>query len=914
MKTQTCKRPSASAGPARCNVQIRIFAAAAAALFAGTATGGTGELDLAFDPVAAEWEEHAQLTVAGDGCYGYGVPSPEIRRYGDDGRWDGTSIVMPPHTTGAMSWISWVQEVPWGGLWVQEPGSSRAVDSEGRVLPLRSPGARSMNEILPLIPLEDGGWVTSDLTKFSADGLRDAAFSRACWLKFGPPNGRPRVRQILRDGQGRFIAIGNFLQAGPEVRLGIVRVLPDGRPDPAFDPAEALGVELTAEGVLSGEPRAISLGLEGSVLVDVFRSEPDGVSRRRLAQLDDRGNVIRWMELAFEATLLPPVVQPDGCLLLGGNFDGWLGHPATDLVRLLPDGAVDPSFHVELGGSESRVEGMTLDGRGRLWIHGEFNRVNGVPRPGLARLLAYDPPSKSPEIRSTAAPSLIATNEVLYLAAEVNGVPPPDLQWTLNGQPIAGATNRILRLPVEAGTPLGAFRLTASNASGVEELEFPTVTLAIRSPRAGQLDPNFDVPLGRLPFPQILLPLPDGSLLVTSYFASADPTLNAMIGRLRSDGTWDNAFGEDGLVWGDGVVKALLPLADGGFLVGGRFTRMAGVDSRGLLELDSKGNPVSRSWPDLDVPEITALALQSDGKLLIAGLFQRLDGQEAYHFARLDSEERLDTGFRPVIAPGQVVERIQTDSENRIVISGIRASSDAPYPEFQPVGLQRLLPDGKRDPAFGEENPWLSQFFIQPGDTLLAGFPPQRLDVEGGLMTDFDLVDLSVPGTSFPAPLSLSMAALPDGGLVAAALRQSSGTVELVRWHDDGVLDTTFQSAIGQRAEGPHIESLALMSDGTVVFVILTQDVPNSATAYHLRRLLPDPDASLGNPRLQGDRLEATLATQPGVTYELYLRNRLDSGTGTRVDGFTGDGYVRTLSIPMASDEDQQFLELVRRR
>ena len=87
--------------------------------------------------------------------------------------------------------------------------------------------------------------------------------------------------------------------------------------------------------------------------------------------------------------------------------------------------------------------------------------MNGTERPGLARLLAYDPPGSPPEIRSTVSRTRIATHEVLYLAAEVSGNPPPELQWMREGQPIPGATNRVLQLPVDGDTSLGSFRLVA---------------------------------------------------------------------------------------------------------------------------------------------------------------------------------------------------------------------------------------------------------------------------------------------------------------------------------------------------------------------------------------------------------------------------------------------------------------------
>ena len=877
---------------------------------------GSGELDAGFAPVAEELDGRREFIVAGDACYGYDLLIPDIRRYGDDGRWDGTSIVVDDDRPNGVPTIHWVVATPWGGLWAHSSVAVYGWDAQGLRHPLPTPGARVIPDILPFLALDDGGWLTPDLTRFNPEGVRNSAFAFACRLEFGRPNGRRYIQQVLRDGQGRLLAIGNFVRSGEETRLGIVRVLPDGRPDPAFDPAEVLGISVSEEGVLGGVPLSMALGPGGSL----YLQTPGTVPNRRLAQLDDGGNLVRWIPLEVEGHLLPPVIQPDGRILLGGQFHRVQGRPATGLARLLADGTLDESFQVELANGPSEVGelgGMELDDRGRLWIHGAFDRVNGIERPGLARVLAHAAPDTAPEIRSTAARSRIATNEVLYLAAEVRGDPPPDLQWTLAGEPIAGATHRVLRLPVEAGTPLGAFRLIARNAAGVQELEFPQVTLAIRSPDAGQLDTGFDVSLGRLPDPQILTPLPNGDLLVSSFWRRvvSEDDNDAMLGRLRADGTWDAAFGQDGVVSGNGFVRAVLPLPDGGVLIGGNFTRMAGVQASGLLELDGGGRPVPRTWPALDIPDVTALARQSDGKLLVAGRFLRIGGRDAYHLARLDSQGQPDPGFCSTLAPGQVVERMQTDSRNRIVIAGFWESPDYPLLKLGTFGLQRLMPDGALDPTFSPDaTPW-NQFFVLPGDSLLAGLPPQHLDADGSPVAAFDLADLSVPGLSPNSLLDMNMVLLPQGGVIAPALRRSNSHLELVRWRESGVLDDTFRLTFGRRFDNPlEVRSMALMPDGSVVLATMETNRPETESSFRLRRVLPDPDTSFGGARLVGSHLEATVATQHGATYEIYLRSRLDSAARTRVDGFAGDGYVRTISLPLAPDDEHQFLELVRHR
>ena len=83
------------------------------------------------------------------------------------------------------------------------------------------------------------------------------------------------------------------------------------------------------------------------------------------------------------------------------------------------------------------------------------------------------------------------------------------------------------------------------------------------------------------------------------------------------------------------------------------------------------------------------------------------------------------------------------------------------------------------------------------------------------------------------------------------------------------------------------------------------------AASLRLVRLGPDPDARLGEARVLGAHFQASLPTQPGVTYELWTRPRLDSVAAELTELLDGDGYVRDVIIPAVAP--QRFLELRRR-
>ncbi len=79
------------------------------------------------------------------------------------------------------------------------------------------------------------------------------------------------------------------------------------------------------------------------------------------------------------------VLQPDGKLLLAGDFSKVNGEPFHGLARLLSDGSTDPAFHCVTGG-DTRVMGVALQADGRILIVGFFSEVNGVKCPYFARL------------------------------------------------------------------------------------------------------------------------------------------------------------------------------------------------------------------------------------------------------------------------------------------------------------------------------------------------------------------------------------------------------------------------------------------------------------------------------------------------------------------------------------------------
>ncbi len=852
-----------------------------------------GELDPGFNPPPELGSNFISgLAVVGGQAYVGASQRPVIRLREDGSLDEGWQPASP-------NWgANVIVGLPAGGLAVAYESGFLIQYDDGSHFSPRVGGILdpTVGSVLP----QDDGSVTVISSGYNAqkvlpDGSIDPAFRVKVSLQ---GSNFPSLRGGIRDGQGRYVVIGDFQTPAPDMRFGGMRLLADGSLDTTWNPQPYADVSgLSA-------PFAITALPEDSVLLVLFRD---------LVWIDAGGTVTRRVpNLANNKSyFLPPIVQPDGKIIVAGNFDAWNGESAPGLVRLKADGTVDPSFSA--GVDRPFLETMKLDARGRLWFVGGFSKVNGVDRPGIARIQAYTPPSNTTALTAqvTATQAHVATNEVLYLTAQVNGQPEPTLQWLRDGTPIPGATNRGLRLSITNGSELGAFSLVLSNDSGSQKLEFPSVTLAARSPHPGSEDMAFSRALTNFNRVNELVPMADGRILVASENPNPDQSPEtALVGRLLADGSLDASFGQGGVVAGRGRVETLIPLPDGGLLVAGEFTDLGGQVAYGLAELDRSGKVVVRPFPNLDIPHVSTALPLPDGKLMIAGRFAQVNGVSVYRLARLNSDLTLDTSFQAHLLDWQFVDALALDAHGRVLIAGERVYAHETVTNPPLVGLQRLLPDGSPDPAFHVRTNGLRAIFMEPEGQMLVGMPPARLDEDGNVLTLFedDVDRYAVFGYSVGSATEANhlMARTAAGGVVYPSWEDTSGQgpAELWRWKPTGERDFSFQSVLTTNGvfDSP-VTAMAVLADDSILLTTNDQ-------AFRLRRIPRDSDLALQSKGIGDGQFHVSLATQPGLSYEIYRRDQLTGGTPTQIGAYSGDGYVIDLQTPATGNAG--YLELRR--
>lgn len=336
------------------------------------------------------------------------------------------------------------------------------------------------------------------------------AFGRAAEFLLGPTaltvDGAPDPEFVLRHEDAGFLlqpltdgrtVVSQFVGSSPASFTNrILRLLPNGQRDPAFTPMEFPDSQTVANDYAPQYSPAVAA--DGSLAAVTWEPGTRPTARTTRGFVIQRFTPAGGAEVLWSNTELmgsgnfgstsPAATGPlpaaafleSGSLLLSGRmqfrwqtnsgiFNPATTYPVRPLVRVSPDGVVDPDYFVTLSrGWVRRLVPLPGD---RCLIAGDFYRVNGQLRPGLARLLpdgnvdlAFDPE----------LPSAIATaNQVGALAAGPNGQvwvslsKPADgssrvIGLDAQGKALPGFVSPVFNGPVFSLVPLADGKVVAS--------------------------------------------------------------------------------------------------------------------------------------------------------------------------------------------------------------------------------------------------------------------------------------------------------------------------------------------------------------------------------------------------------------------------------------------------------------------
>ncbi len=539
-----------------------------------------------------------------------------------------------------------------------------------------------------------------------------------------------------------------------------------------------------------GEPTAIAVQPDGKLLVAVGLGYREGGAVVRVNRDGSRDasfsspyfvRQIRWLALQQSGKVL---VFTDQTAHTGVAPAGALDTAAAAVHRLNADGSTDTSFSVATLFSSQPFSAPVVDSEGRIYLAGQFSAVNGVSRPGIARLLAdggLDSDYASPATLPAGWQSSFSSRGVLlqpdgravfvgnywYTGRGSSSNPIVAVRFEPNGaldagfaQPlrssIPGANAAVPRYPAALGAGKFAFltdRVSQFSADGTLESESPSIGAGglhmARSPTSGRLFiANATAPDGRF---------------VTARVASD----------LSSVEFWP------GNRWGrtEGLQSAAT-LADGRIVVAGGVDRLGGMTVPDSFVIAENGN-VDFTTTDFFTlegggarPFARVIARPEGGFYLLRGdlaatnpvqmSLTRHDGSGA----RDENWAYGDPSSSSLLAPasGGILYVTPATASVAALLAGLPSATD---------WIQRLGNDGVPDPGFGRETSWI--------------FSIER-DSVGGAIARIHLGRL------------LAVKAAPDGALLAIAA-VPNGQVKMVRILPTGERDTAFAEPVLAAAE-----------------------------------------------------------------------------------------------------------------
>ncbi len=157
----------------------------------------------------------------------------------------------------------------------------------------------------------------------------------------------------------------------------VVRLNADGSLDNSFNAGTGNNSSINA----------VALQSDGKVLIGGVFTAANGTSRTNLARLNANGSLDSSFNPGAGAngSVNSLAAQSDGKVLIGGYFTTINGTNRNHIARLNANGSLDSSFNPGTG-TDDAVRAIAVQPDGNVLIGGDFTTINGVARRHVARL------------------------------------------------------------------------------------------------------------------------------------------------------------------------------------------------------------------------------------------------------------------------------------------------------------------------------------------------------------------------------------------------------------------------------------------------------------------------------------------------------------------------------------------------
>lgn len=617
------------------------------------------------------------------------------------------------------------------------------------------------------------------------------------------------------QSDGKIIICGSFTFYNGIPMKGIARINADGTLDKAFNPGS--GVE--------GQVNTIVLQPDGKIIIGGYFYSYNWIPNNSIVRLNSDGTLDTSFKFNFSSpnSTYSIALQLDGKIIIGGNFKVYNGGATDHIARLNSDGTIDPTFNPSTGLNNS-VRTILQQPDGKIIIGGDFELYNWTNRNKIARLncdgtldATFDPGAGADNtVRTTTIQPdgkiIIAGNFTTYDRIARNGVARINTDGTLDNtyNPAIGANSIVYTSVLQDDNKViigGVFTLNNSTKRNS----------SVRINEDGTLDSSFNPGTSGSVYSSLIQP--DGKIIFGGSLVSYNGRIVDGIARINTNGMVDKTFKPAS--GANNIVCTMALQKDEKIIIGGIFTSYNGATRNRIARLNNDGTLDDTFDPDAGANGGVFIAvLQSDSKIIIGGQFTSYNGTPINRIARLNSDGTLDNSFKPGTGVDMGVNTIVVQPDGKIIIGGSFTS----YNGTSRNSIARLKADGTLDDTFNNclgSYGSVSTIVLQKDGKIIIGgnFTScggtirnriARLNYDGTLDVTFD----PVAG----ANSSVRSAFLqPDGKIIVGGVFTSyngSSRNHIARLNTDGTLDAAFNPGVGANSD---VNTIAIQTDAKII-------------------------------------------------------------------------------------------------
>lgn len=504
----------------------------------------------------------------------------------------------------------------------------------------------------------------------------------------------------------------------------------DGQNDITFNTID----KVTSQGANNTVKIAVALTDNKVVIGGAFTSY-NGVAVNKLARLNVDGKIDKSFNagLGTDGTINTLAIQPNFKMIIGGDFTSYNGYEANKIARVNANGSLDRNFNSGAGPNNS-ITKILIQPDGKIIVAGNFTTYNNKPVKGLVRLNKNGSLDKTFDAELT--DSILSIHQIAMLpdgkliiagkaknffgdfrnyidALRLNSDGSRDYSFAECRYSVGDLYPRINSIGVESN---GNILLAGTNQDNSSSSPYHGLLMRFKP------DGEMVNLMGTFWINSMCLQN-DGKILALGFDNPEWNIVKRVVVRMNSDLTVDTTFKlNDSKIFGDPSecsIETFAVQTNGKLVIAGNFFEMNGLGCGNIARLNANG-----SFDETFNPHkgsnggVYTSARLANEKILIGGEFSKFNSESASNISRLTKDGAIDPTFKAGAGTNGKVYAIQVLPSGKIVIGGSFTS----YNGNPCSNIARLCPDGHFDKTFKAScNETVRKLAIDKNNNILVG-------------------------------------------------------------------------------------------------------------------------------------------------------------------------------------------------